>query len=339
MATSYTLCILICLIMLTSGQWTQHSEPLMPRASEQMAIGYYDQIIYLLYVSVVSVHCTFPPIYRVHCMYRGGTFSHWQVMSYNIEHNNFTTFDSNYLSSLGNNVGEYGYGGYYTQLNGMLYTIVEDGDYIHAYDLQLQPIPFQRIEPAIPITVGVSSCLASSEEPTPRLYVTGGVGHMNDVQILKLTTLSWRNNVPSMIYGRSSHGCIVVNDMLYAIGQVSAVERMNVTDIQSALWEVMGYLSENELVEFGQVVEADGVIYIIGGCCPRNSVYTIDTVTGNIELQADALPIAVLGTAAVKVGVTIYAFGGWSGCDECTEDHWMTYELLSLVMSVHETKS
>ena len=44
------------LVMIVYGQWIQHNDPALPRGDEVMAIGYYDESIYLLYVLSVSVH-------------------------------------------------------------------------------------------------------------------------------------------------------------------------------------------------------------------------------------------------------------------------------------------
>ena len=56
----------VVVLAIVRGQWTQYLDPTMPRASEQMAVGYYNQSIYLMYgpairsppiLTVNNVHC------------------------------------------------------------------------------------------------------------------------------------------------------------------------------------------------------------------------------------------------------------------------------------------
>ena len=40
---------LLCMIIASQGQWVHQTTPLMPRASEQMAVGYFNDSIYLMF--------------------------------------------------------------------------------------------------------------------------------------------------------------------------------------------------------------------------------------------------------------------------------------------------
>ena len=49
--------IIVSVIGMAHGQWSVIDDPSLPRGDSEMAIGYYNESIYLLYVLFVSVHC------------------------------------------------------------------------------------------------------------------------------------------------------------------------------------------------------------------------------------------------------------------------------------------
>ena len=108
----------------------------------------------------------------------------------------------------------------------------------------------QQLDTTMPTDVGNRGCIASSNSLSS-LYITGGfdddTGIMDDLQVLNLQDLTWIVNAPSMLYARLAHGCTVIDDTLWVIGYVEAVEMIGITpsdDIGMELWtEMMVYCS------------------------------------------------------------------------------------------------
>ena len=263
---------------------------------------------------------------------------HQQLVKYDISHDQFTDYGDEYLyDTLGNWYGEWGGGGFYSQLNStMLYTIAYYGDYIYSYNLQ--SLSYEQLSPAIPTKVSSNGCLASSEAPSTRLYITGGFNDdddygsaLRDLQVLDLDQSQWLTDMASMQYNRSDHGCIVVNERLFVVGVVTQIEVINITDIDSASWEIFGALWDSRR-EFGQLVVFQGIIYVIGGYDGNtyyNTVYTIDGTTGAVARLSATLPHSVHFMGALVVENTIYGFGGYYGSDSTDRDTWVSYEMLS----------
>ena len=261
------------------------------------------------------------------------------MMKYNITDGTFTDEGESYLESIGNSAGESGIGGYYTQMGNKLYTIgliSNTVDHIHSYRLDNlydgNGDMYGEEGPEIPIEAGYTACLASSNLPTPRLYITGGnIGGWPQytVQVLSLDTSEWLSGVPSMLYSRMYHASIAVNDTLYAMGRVTAIEAINIINIQSESWSTIGYLPSPPVRYMGQVVAVEEVIYVLGGhhdgVTAVDTVYAIDIVSGDVTLHSN-LPNAAHLMANVVVERTIYAFGG---SNSGYLDSWTTYNLLS----------
>lgn len=244
---------------------------------------------------------------------------------------------SKYLSdTLMNDDGEDGEGIYFTQIDDTtLYTISTDGGNINMYDLTAGSETYQQLV-TIPINVGFPNrgCLASSVSLSS-LYVAGGFnsGSIANLQILNLSDMQWSDG-PSMSYGRVAHGCVVVNDRLWAIGSVEEVEAINITNISSQSWSDMFSLP-TRLSSFGLTV-LDDIIYIIGGVDENSNyeevdtMYLIDTAAGNYDLYEDSLPMELQGMAVIVVDRTIYGFGGYSSTSaEWWQDTLVTYDVLS----------
>ena len=271
-------------------------------------------------------------------MISGGRYVQHQLVEYDIVNGSFTDYGEDYLSTtLGNDQGEFGFGVYYSQINATtLFTINQNGSSIHVYDLQ--SVSYRNLGVDIPINVWYYGCLSSSEVPTPRLYVVGGYNDsiLNDLQILNLEDMKWVSNTPSMIDPRHGHGCIAVNDKLWAMGgyHKDTVEVINISNITNESWYEIGSLSCT-LARPG-VTTFDDLIFIVGGRChdisaDSDTMYTIDTMTNTIRIYHGSLPFGVNGVAVVAVDHTIYGFGGQT---DVNLDSWMTLDLLSNLLLV-----
>ena len=243
----------------------------------------------------------------------GGWYSNHQLVQYDIVKGSFVDYGTQYLSStLGNSDGEYGQSIYYTQINETtLFTINRNGDCLHVYNLQT--LSFQELGTTIPINVNEYACISSSVTPTPRLYITV----WDDLQVVTLSDLEWLTNTPSMTDTRLMHGCIVVNDVLWAIGGLGeySVEIINITNIADDTWNVIGRVPGVDFISKMGVTAVDDVIFIVGGGPTGGSldtVYAIDTITYSIGIYGDRLPTGVNGMSVVAAGHTIYGFGGLS---------------------------
>ena len=225
-----------------------------------------------------------------------------------------------------------------------MYTIRGTGEYIHAYNLK--SFSYQQLDQTIPINVANGGCLASSESPTPRLFVVGGryyngtAWHRRNIfQILDLSVGNWSMG-PNMTQGRAGHGCVVVNDWLWVIGLAPAVESIHVPELGNSsndiIWEIKGSLPTGVLFYIRLAVFED-LIFVVGGCtlytCPVKTVIIIDTNTANMDSITLELPYSVLGMGIVVVDRTIHGFGGFGAGnrDEFSSpfDSWMLYEMLS----------
>ena len=261
-------------------------------------------------------------------------------MTYSISGGTFTDKGKTYLQSIGNSIGDAHYGGFFSQLSeDTLLTISRSSEYIQWYRLDhiyhgdgdITDM-YGVYKPAIPKWAS-APCLASSTAPSSRIYVTGGANsssRVNTAQVLELgeETNEWLDNVPSMTFARFWHACVVIDDILYVVGGndgalISEMERINITNIQSAAWQTWGESLSAD--QFGQVVVVDGVIYTIGG--RNNLVYAIDTESGQVTHHS-SLAISRAHITAVAVDHTIYGFGGWVGWPGRLNS-WTTYTLLS----------
>ena len=59
----------LSVVMMARSQWIQHYDPALPRKDYLMAIGYYNESIYLLYMLFVYVH------YRIEIHRESGVFA------------------------------------------------------------------------------------------------------------------------------------------------------------------------------------------------------------------------------------------------------------------------
>lgn len=270
-------------------------------------------------------------------MLSGGYLNQQQLTKYDIANDSFVDYGSEYLSSsLTNANGEFGRGIYYTQINDTtMFTINSNGYSINVYNLE--SLAYHKLDTPIPTEVGKVGCISSSENPSPRLYITGGYdseqGLLDELQIVDLEDMRWISNPPSMKNARSSHGCVVVNEKLWAISG-AATDTVEVMDLSSrwrpGKWKETGSL-DCALYSFGVIV-VEELIFVIGGYCSNmgpysDRVYTIDTVTYSISVYSYRLPYAVDGMPVMTWNDTIDGFGGWGGSGWL--DSWVTLELLT----------
>lgn len=272
----------------------------------------------------------------------GGYPEGYQLVKYEISNDDFVDYGEYYLLDTLNSTFEHGFGTYFTQISTTLYTI-NCKDYINqsinVYDLQ--SLSYQPLNTTIPVAVSSSGCISSSESPSPKLFLTGGgsIGSsappLKNLQILSLIDLQWETSPPSMLKGRWGHGCIMVNDRLWAIGGYNedSVEAIKIADIAKESWGAIGKLS-CLLWNMG-VTAVNEIIFVVGGYRTdtdrfSDTVYTIDTNTNLIGVSADSLPLAVSGMSVVTIDRTIYGFGGLdriNGSDGVYLDSWMTFDV------------
>lgn len=263
----------------------------------------------------------------------------------------FIDYGEDYLSStMGNADGEFGYGTYFTQINDTtLYTINCNGDSINVYDLQ--SLEFTDLGVSIPNDIDWSACIASSATPTPRLYITGGYERpdynpagfaVKSSKMLNLDNLQW--SFGFMEYSRSSHGCIVANDLLWAIGGSGrdSVETRNITNYAQNSWQERETLSLYcQLASFG-ITAVDKLIFIVGGSCTEmytntrsDLVVYIDSENMNsIRYYPYRLPYAVSGMSIMLIDDTIYGFGGLDAYNATILNSWMMLDVLSVHTSL-----
>ena len=275
-------------------------------------------------------------------------------------------YGDDFLLFLGNDHGERGQGNvFYTQLNSStLFTISKTSGSIHVYDLRADLLSFHDMEESIQYRIGDAACLASSETPSPRLYITGGYTNYSGYYEIypffwtfDLEEYSWKRAV-DMKYARYRHGCVVVDDALWVMGTVPQIETIDITDIDNSEWSVQSNLSiDANLTAFG-VVSTHGIsqatcqwygfegvrcdnhsVYIIGGWVGNydsgynsDTVYIIDTEYRN--MSTNALPYSVSALSAVMVKGGIYGFGGWNATINWwhghTLDHLVKHQMLSI---------
>ena len=266
----------------------------------------------------------------------GGNSYQYQLTEYDIFNDKFIDYGENYLSNtLGNTDGEFEYGAYFTQLDETtLFTINQYRRSINVYNLP--SLSYHSIDTTIPIDVGRSACITSSQIPVARLYITGGSGFVSDLQIFNLGDISWVRNAPSMNRGRFRHGCSIVTDRLWVFGgyDEDSVEVINATSFTTSTWYEIGTLP-CKLGTFGSTA-VGSLIFIFGGYCydpvaRSNAVYIINTITKSIDEYWKSLPFALSDNPVIAINHIIYIFGGWDG--EYL-DSWLTLNVLRIFLCV-----
>ena len=174
--------------------------------------------------------------------------------------------------------------------------------------------------------VNHAACLASTQIPSSRLYITGGIDStnsaMNKFQIYDLLAEQWMNGT-DMLHARESHGCIVMNDTLWIMGYIHAIHKIqcSTTVIDSISWEKPGRLPVSDLISFG-VAAYEDLIFVVGGKrdnTVESTMYIIDTSDGSVQFEA--MGFAVHSMPAVVVDNIICGYGGvefreYIGCSD-----------------------
>ena len=261
-------------------------------------------------------------------IFSGGGSNTYQLVEYDIDSNSFNDIDQRYLlDTLNNQNGEYGIGIYFTQIDTttMYFIHHPNGDHINKYNLQ--DLTYEPQIANLPTSVSSTGCIASSMEPVPALYITGGTNgdNLKDLQVFNITAGGWLSGEPSMQFARKEHGCVVVNGELWAMGWIVQVETINITNIESKQWQEIGNLSVAKS-RIGLTV-VDDIIWIIGGNPGDTSdvVFTIDTKTRIIAVESEKMPYKMPRINAVAVDHVIYGFGGeYYGA----YDEWISLQLL-----------
>ena len=264
----------------------------------------------------------------------------------------FRNYGDDFLRFLGNDNGEYG-GLFYTQINTTtLFTIPDEADYIHVYDLNPRSLSFQTLDGGdsmIPVLLGNGPCLASSETPIPRLFVTGGYLNVSDglerhsiFWIFDLIEYAW-NKGNDMNYARYRHGCIVVDATLWVMGTVPQIETIDITNIDNGTWSIHPTLSiADDLYDIGVVFGPDPsnysleLIQVVGGQIGGAHLADVsDTVykfnSHSEEPYLDTLPFGMAALSMASMDNALYGFGGWDGTVQMSA--WIKYELLSNQLS------
>eukprot|EP01084_Bolivina_argentea_P069404 126286_1 len=165
----YLLMLWICLIPVTCSSllWNT-SNVTLPRSDQKMAVGTYDNSIFLL----------------------GGATNGFQVMEYDIINNVMIDHGTNILST-----DTYGNGQFYTQINEIVLMIGSTGTQLSSYNLITKQVEYDPYNMDIPVLVYSRACLTSFEH---YLFVIGGGdgnrsngADLSKMQILNLSNYQW----------------------------------------------------------------------------------------------------------------------------------------------------
>eukprot|EP01084_Bolivina_argentea_P175296 303601_1 len=244
----------------------------------------------------------------------GGTEYLNQVTEYRIAPNRMIDHGATALS-----VNIRGTGQSYVQLQNIIYTI-SFGGYLCSYDMSTKT--FNGKIATIPVHPSYRGCLAATNV---YLIITGGDanGAINTVQILNINAMTWNTNVPSMIYARRSHSCVINpnTNILYVMGgtgrddiQLSSIEKASLL----GTWTHVSDLSVTASATRAVIIDND--IWVIGGQVDSkdNSWYRIDIVhiintLTDVVTIGEPLPYRVYASPCIIVDNILYCFGGRDG--------------------------
>eukprot|EP01083_Nonionella_stella_P208805 757522_1 len=221
----------------------------------------------------------------------------------------------------------------YTQINNMLWTTDEYGDYLYAINTHT----YSADEPSITIPTSpyYRGCLASYMH---YIFVVGGgdTTTLDLVQIYDTLDAIWITNTPNMNQARRSFSCLVSGSQLFAIGgwdgsnYLDSIEALTVSDINNINSHKWNYLSgtlSKPLADSRAVSYGDNIIVIGGwdGHAASNTVHIIDTITGSCTLW-DTLLTARDIAPSIVVQNTLFVFSGW--IDDTPNTKTYEYKLL-----------
>eukprot|EP01083_Nonionella_stella_P141106 434141_1 len=295
--------LIIC-IHIVKAVWITPSDPLMPYADDEMAIGAYNDTIWLI----------------------GGYKQRKQTTQFKVVTQTFTNFEANALSS-----SIRGHSQYWSQQNHIIYLIDPiTGNSFCIYDLMNNQFTSNWMDITFSTNVGYRGCLSSTPQ---HLYVSGGYNGQwhNILQIVSLSSYEWVNSPPNMNVNRSSHACIVHNNYLWAIGgfdgssKLKSIERVFVPDITNNEWILSSDLSTR--LSALRVVEWYDTLYVVGGWDSYDDrvdmMHVIDGNTGDVSLSPDSLPFIGRWISPIIYDDILYAFGGMGS----PRDKWAYYPL------------
>ena len=190
------------------------------------------------------------------------------------------------------------------------------------------------------INIPTTSCIASDSDSS--LYILGVGEHLKAVIAYNTNTLTWNENITSMIEVHPDGTCIVdAYNVLYAIGGIGfgvsgppQIERLDTNDLSVNEWEYNVEQFGGSVVDAKAVLYGD-MIFVIGGyrsvvgdsMSLRDSVYIINSRNHSVHRMAKLLPFAVHGMCAVVVDQVLYSFGGFAEENGNATAQWMTYTL------------
>eukprot|EP01083_Nonionella_stella_P169427 574505_1 len=178
----YTL--LTLMIGLAFSDWVTISNPGLPRATASMAVGSYNDAIFIL----------------------GGYISN-QVVEYSVTNQDFTDHDN------GLQYNAYGGGDFYTQIGNTVYMLSTSGSNLNAFEMTNRA--YTGSWKSVSTPVSYTGCLTSASiANVDYMYVVGGYAEsssivLNKVQVLNVDTMGWLSGIPSMITRRNRLSCIV----------------------------------------------------------------------------------------------------------------------------------
>eukprot|EP01084_Bolivina_argentea_P074439 135047_1 len=223
----------------------------------------------------------------------------------------------------------------YTQINDLIYMVVETTSSLATYNLRTKEFIPNWDGIVLPSTSYSSwACLTNIADKY--LIYLGGQGNdgfwSKETLIYDISAKSWVPNVPDMNERRSHCPCQVHNNWLYAIGGrsfccpnnwLNSVEKLYVGDIsniQNQQW-ILVTQTLSQAKSHSRSIVSDDSIYIIGGFInvdtATNVVERIDT-TNNDAISVDStvstplMNTAAMNTAAVMARDRIYVFGGYT---------------------------
>eukprot|EP01083_Nonionella_stella_P057171 150196_1 len=197
----------------------QKDERLLPRIVQNMAVGTWNNTIYLL----------------------GGFQDGYQLVAFNPSDQTdkaFYDYGGNellrkYCPTLSCDPEIYGLGQFYTQINHTLYMVRKSGGHISTYNMNTNLFVLNAF--ALAVNVWYYSCLASTNK---YLFAIGGSSvswgdgvSTNITQRLSRATLQW--DISHMIEPRKSLSCIVYpnTNSLYAIGGQNDLSLLSTVEI------------------------------------------------------------------------------------------------------------
>eukprot|EP01083_Nonionella_stella_P099702 280336_1 len=323
------------MLIVSTAAWIQ-SGVTLPRIGAGMAVGYFNNSIYLL----------------------GSQGFPYQFVEYPIGQT-FIDHGETYFTT-----GLYDGTQYYYQNGNILYMIdrfdvsVDEGTTLCTFNLETKEFTKYWNSITLQYTT-VTNCVASTDS---YLFIVGGCDpgctdgcgvytygcQRNIVQILTLVgsnRLTWMSNTPTMNRARTAFSCVIhpSTNTLYAIGghrgkaaegvydwggkdYYRTIEKLYIGgNIPSQSWQyTRGNLSlpaqETRAVVYGDI------IYVIGGWFFNNYItrltvdHLIDVVTGDVSVLAST-HYELHKTAAIIHGNRLYAFGGDN------RNTWIYYDL------------